>query len=197
MLNNLILILGGAKSGKSSFALDLGLKSKRKVAYLVTAGYSDQEMSERIEKHRKSRPKDWQTVEVDKHIGSSIRDLGKEAGLIIIDCWSFYVANLLNGEVSVDSGEDTIKPDVYGKLEKQVTEETNSLLREIGNLNSKVIVVSNEVGLGLVPPYPLGRCFRDLLGLSHQLLAGQASKVYFMLAGLPLELSAVNKRRMG
>ncbi len=197
MLNNLVIILGGAKSGKSSFALDLGKKSKKKVTFLVTASYSDQEMSERIEKHKKSRPKDWKTVEVDKHIVSSIGSLEKEGGLIIVDCWSFYVANFLNREVSVDSGEDIIEPDVYGKLEKQLTEETNSFLREIGNLNRKVIVVSNEVGLGLVPPYPLGRCFRDLLGLSHQVLAKQASKVYFMIAGLPMELSTVNKGRMG
>jgi adenosylcobinamide kinase/adenosylcobinamide-phosphate guanylyltransferase len=187
MLDNLIVVLGGSKSGKSSFAMNLAKKGNQ-VTYIVTARLGDEEMKKRIEKHKEARPNGWRTFEVDKDIVDTMKKIKQKGGLIIIDCWSLYVANLLDGLGFENPEEEIIETNIYEKVEQQVIEETNALIEEVKKLECKVVIVSNEVGLGLVPPYPSGRCFRDLLGLSHQILAREASKVYFILAGIPLEL---------
>lgn len=195
MLDNLTLILGGARSGKSSFAMNLAIKRQRnghtKVTYMATGLPCDDEMRKRIEKHKERRPRSWSTFEVGKGVIDAFRKMKQKNGLIIVDCWSFHIANLLSDEGFDNLNEEIINAPLYQKLEAKVLDETNALLEETKNMQCDVVVVSNEVGLGLVPAYPLGRCFRDFLGLSHQALAREALKVFFMVAGLPLELPVV------
>jgi adenosylcobinamide kinase/adenosylcobinamide-phosphate guanylyltransferase len=145
-------------------------------------------MRHRIDKHKANRPLDWQTIEASSNISSHLRNLPGNRQVVIIDCWSFYIANLCNHDNLDGTDEENIDPDVYRDLEKIILHETDLLIDSINEMSGDFIIVSNEVGLGLVPPYPLGRCYRDLLGLSHQRITGRAAKIYFMIAGIPMEL---------
>lgn len=183
LMNNLTLILGGARSGKSAFALRLA-EEINSVVYVATALPIDSEMKMRIERHRKSRPKEWRTMEVSENIAEVIRKIGKEANLIILDCWSLYLSKLLTSH-QTDGNQNDV---VYNQAEQLASQEVEKLIQAIENSSCKVIVVSNEVGWGLVPPYPFGRYFRDLVGLTNQRLAKEAGRMYFLIAGVPLEI---------
>jgi adenosylcobinamide kinase / adenosylcobinamide-phosphate guanylyltransferase len=180
-MGQLTLILGGARSGKSTFAQQLAEASDR-VLFVATAEAHDEEMRDRIEKHRQARPTTWRTLEISRGVGQAILDAG-QVDLVLVDCLTLLVANLVMGV------EDPFDPSV----EKRVQDEIQGLLACAARLNGHLIVVSNEVGLGLVPPYPLGRAYRDLLGQANQILAQQADVVYLLVAGLPLVLK--NRRQ--
>jgi adenosylcobinamide kinase/adenosylcobinamide-phosphate guanylyltransferase len=173
IMSKITLILGGARSGKSYFAQELAKKGKRKVLFVATAEPLDDEMRVRIEEHRKNRPVKWKTLEVTKNIGMKIKECTKGDDIIIIDCITLLISNLLYDEPN------------YPVAEKRVLKEINALLECINTLDAHFIIVSNEVGLGLVPDNKLGRLYRDMLGKSNQLLASQSGMVYFMVAGIP------------
>jgi adenosylcobinamide kinase/adenosylcobinamide-phosphate guanylyltransferase len=173
IMSKITLILGGARSGKSYFAQELAKKGNRKVLFVATAEPLDDEMRVRIEEHRKNRPVKWKTLEVTKNLGMKIKECTKGDEIIIIDCITLLISNLLYDEPN------------YPVAEKRVLKEINALLECINTLDAHFIIVSNEVGLGLVPDNKLGRIYRDMLGKSNQLLASQSGIVYFMVAGIP------------
>jgi adenosylcobinamide kinase/adenosylcobinamide-phosphate guanylyltransferase len=176
-MGRLILILGGARSGKSSFAQQLaGELGGEKVLFVATAEAGDDEMRQRIEKHRQERPYAWETLEASHSAGQSILNRTRQAKVILVDCLTLLVSNLM---VAVP---DPFAPEV----EQQVMTEIDDLIACADQLAATVIVVSNEVGLGLVPPYPLGRAYRDLLGKANQTLAQKADQVHFLVAGIPM-----------
>jgi adenosylcobinamide kinase/adenosylcobinamide-phosphate guanylyltransferase len=170
------LILGGARSGKSRFAQELARKWGDKVVFVATAEAGDAEMKERIKRHREARPKGWRTLEIatelDKHLASNISD----GEVVIIDCLSLFISNLL--------GE---KPD-YKKAEADILAEIDKLTRRMDELDASFIIVSNEVGMGLVPENRLGRLYRDIAGRANELIADYADEVYLMVAGIPLKV---------
>jgi adenosylcobinamide kinase/adenosylcobinamide-phosphate guanylyltransferase len=178
-VGELILILGGARSGKSTFAQhlaqDLGGEG---VLFVATAEAGDDEMQARIEKHRQERPPNWRTLETPRDAGRSIMAHSGRVQVVLLDCLTLLVSNLI---VTVP---DPFAPEV----EKQTMDELESLLACVEQLDSTMIVVSNEVGLGLVPPYRLGRAYRDLLGKANQILAQRAEQVYLMVAGIPMAI---------
>jgi adenosylcobinamide kinase/adenosylcobinamide-phosphate guanylyltransferase len=141
-------------------------------------------MAIRIVKHRNSRPGHWKTVEVSDDVREKVAGLDPETKLVILDCLTFFVSNLL-GRWDFTEGGSQVKESV---IEDTVMEEMELLLQEIKASPADFMVVSNEVGMGLVPPYPLGRIFRDLMGKVHQLLAETADEVYLLVAGLPQKL---------
>ncbi len=168
--SGLILVLGGARSGKSSYAQQLaqGLGRER-VLYVATAEAGDEEMRERIERHRQGRPPGWRTLEAPRNVGQAIREQAGDAEVVLVDCLTMLVSNLL----LEGAGEDEVLAQV----------------RELAGCAQRaphLIVISNEVGMGLVPPYPLGRAYRDLLGRANQLLAQSAGRVHLLVAGIPL-----------
>ncbi len=181
-MGRLILVLGGARSGKSTFAQrrarELG---GEQVLFVATAGAGDEEMRQRIEKHRRERPKGWQTLEVSQDVGRAIAAHGGAAKAILVDCLTLLVANRLGGV------EDPFAPEV----EASVAAEVQELAACADRLAGALIVVSNEVGMGLVPPYPLGRAYRDLLGQANQALAQKADEVYLLVAGIPLAIKGI------
>ena len=173
----LILVLGGARSGKSSFAQQLAHElGGEQVLFVATAGAGDEEMRRRIEKHQRERPAGWLTLEAQRDVGQAILDHAAEPRVILVDCLTLLVSNLL-----VDA-DDPFAADV----EAQVMAEVEGLEACVEQHSGYLIVVSNEVGLGLVPPYPLGRAYRDLLGRANHVLARVADDVYMMVAGIPV-----------
>ena len=176
-----ILIIGGARSGKSHFAQELGLKSAQPVLFVATAVAGDEEMRQRIEEHRKARPTTWSTLEVTTHIGNQIRQKIDEAHTVIVDCVTLLVNNIFS-QYSDPAGESIDAP----LIEKEVTAEIDELVNCINQVNASFIIVSNEVGLGLVPDNRIGRLYRDLLGRANQILAQCVDEIYLMVAGMPM-----------
>ncbi|MFQ5863501.1 MAG: bifunctional adenosylcobinamide kinase/adenosylcobinamide-phosphate guanylyltransferase, partial [Candidatus Brocadiales bacterium] len=165
----LTFILGGARSGKSAFAVKIAGRYKN-VTYVATAQVLDEEMRERVEMHKKLRPASWQVVESPTNVANIVEGLEGKADLILIDCLTLYVTNLL-----LDGNKKDAK-------EKYITDEIERLCRASKNVGADVIMVSNEVGQGIVPADPLGRKFRDIAGRVNQLVASHADEVYFITA---------------
>lgn len=176
MASNLILIIGGARSGKSRFAQGLALKLGGPVLFVATAEAGDEEMRQRIEEHRKQRPGTWRTLEVTTHVGGSIEQEIDGAQVVIVDCITLLVSNIIREPINVPL------------IQQQLASEIDELLRCISNHTARFIIVTNEVGLGLVPANRVGRLYRDLLGHVNQTLARQAGEIYIMMAGIPLRV---------
>ncbi len=179
MDKHLTLILGGARSGKSSYAQRLAAERGDAVVYVATAEAGDDEMAERIAAHRAERPAHWQTIEAPRTIGAAIQSGAGQADVILIDCLTLLANNII-----VPLPESVTAQEAETALNAEIEE----LLSAYNQSAAEWIIVSNEVGLGLVPPYPLGRIYRDALGRANQRLAAVADEVLFMVAGLPLKV---------
>ena len=176
-----ILITGGARSGKSHFAQELALKSGKAVLFVATAVAGDEEMRQRIEEHQRARPAAWSTLEVTAHVGNSIREQLGRAQVVIVDCVTLLISNIL-GQYTGQADE----PVDAALVEKAAIGEIGELIECLNHLEASFIIVTNEVGTGLVPANGVGRWYRDMLGKANQLLAEQCDEVYLMVAGLPV-----------
>lgn len=182
-MGKLSLILGGARSGKSTFAERLASGRRQPVTYIATAQALDDEMLARISTHKASRPGTWQTMEIPTNIAGAVKRQPIQTEIVLLDCLTLLISNL----VLQSSPEEDI-PDEE-KAVMLVESEIEGLMDTILTHSEDWIVVSNEVGMGLVPPYPLGRVYRDLLGWANQQVAQAADEVYFLLAGIPMRLT--------
>lgn len=169
-----ILILGGARSGKSRFALDRGDLLGGEKIFIATARPSDKEMARRIERHRRERPEGWKTIEEPLHLADLLRSIEGKADVAVIDCLTLWLSNLL-----MAMGED----------EEKILKEVDRLVKAARSVRLSVVAVSNEVGLSIVPVHPLARLFRDLSGLLHQRWAAEADEVYWMMAGIAVPIN--------
>lgn len=170
-MGKLIFILGGARSGKSSFALEIAKKCKR-VVFVATAQALDREMVKRIKLHKESRPGHWDTIEEPRNIEAVLKKIKNKYDCVIIDCLTLLISNLILSGLAQEA--------IKGKI--------NKLMLVFKKINCKVIVVSNEVGFGIVPDNKLGRDFRDMSGKINQIVAKESDRVIFMVAGLPLKI---------
>lgn len=175
--SKITLILGGARSGKSTFAEQLATKQRGRITYLATAQALDEEMQARIAQHRAVRSATWTTVECPYDVAAAIRATAATTDCFLLDCLTLYVSNLLL--------VDEAKADVT------VPCAIEEILSAITETNATLVIVSNEVGLGLVPEYAISRQYRDLLGKANQRIARQAAAVYFLVAGLPIDIKAL------
>ena len=174
----LTLILGGARSGKSSYAEKLAAQRER-VLYVATAQAWDEEMAQRIANHKAQRPAHWRTLEAARDVGAAIAAAGGDAEIVLIDCLTLLASNVI---VALTEGAG--EADATAALLAEV----DGLLAAYAASPAEWIIVSNEVGLGIVPAYPLGRIYRDALGRANQRLAAAADCVLFMVAGLPMRV---------
>ncbi len=174
-VSGLTLILGGARSGKSSFAEKIAREAGKSVLFIATATAGDSEMAERISKHQASRPTHWQTLELPHNIGRNLT--APIAEIVIVDCITLLVSNIL-----LSLPESAPTEVAMHKIRVEIDE----LVAAQTRLGGQWLLVSNEVGLGLVPPYPLGRVYRDALGFANQSLAQAASRVILMVAGITM-----------
>lgn len=180
------LIIGGARSGKSTYAEKCAKEASDNVLYLATAIVTDSDMAARIQRHRESRPQTWETIERFKgfqSLGTDERFINAE--VILLDCLTIMMTNLMFDE-PVDY--DLTTQEVVNAVEQKIWQEVKELL-EVVKANDKILfIVSNEVGMGLVPPYKLGNYFRDISGRMNQRVAEIADEVTFVAVGLPLKL---------
>lgn len=176
MISRLTLLLGGARSGKSSHAQSLAEATGKSVTFLATAQALDEEMSARIQKHRAERPVHWATLEVPLEIAACVEQI--KSDVVLLDCVTLLVNNLMMQFVKDDLVDELL-------FTRAVQKEINELIANLRGQNQEWIIISNEVGLGLVPPYQMGRVYRDVLGWANQRLAFEADKVIYMVAGIP------------
>ena len=180
-MSKLIFILGGARSGKSSFAQSLAERSGKSATFIATAQALDGEMSTRIKKHQGDRPADWVTLEIPFNIPEYLQVNPIRTDTVLLDCVTLLVSNLLMRFTQ----DDLVDAE---KTMQAVDNEIDQLLSCIAEHEQDWIVISNEVGLGIVPAYQMGRVYRDLLGKANQRLARAADEVYWMAAGIAVPI---------
>lgn len=181
------LVLGGARSGKSAFAQRLAERSPEPVLFVATAEATDTEMAERIARHRAARPPHWRLLEVPFDVGRAVNTQGADARTVLLDCLSLLVSNVL-----LDA--ERAGPSALGALDARIDCEIKELVTIARQRHLALIIVSNEVGMSVVPPSPLGRRFRDALGHANQQVATAADAVYLLVAGIPVALKRGPKR---
>ncbi|MGE0228529.1 MAG: bifunctional adenosylcobinamide kinase/adenosylcobinamide-phosphate guanylyltransferase [Dehalococcoidia bacterium] len=174
-------VTGGARSGKSRFAERLAASTGREVVYVATLEPLDAEMEHRVTRHRESRPAAWRTIEAPRDPLTAL-DAAPAEACVLLDCLSLWVTNLL-----LDAAPEP-DPAAVGALAADVERRVGALLEAVSRRPGPLIVVSNEVGAGIVPEHALGRAFRDLLGWANQQVAASASRAWLLVAGRALEL---------
>lgn len=179
MSKRLTLILGGARSGKSTYALRLVALHAGPVLFVATAEAGDAEMASHIAAHKAGRPASWRTIEAPLRVGEAIRENVGDAGVVLLDCLTLLTSNALLA---------LPQPLTSDSVEAALRAEIESLLAAYGDGMADWIIVSNEVGWGLVPSSVLGRLYRDALGRANQLVAQMADEVILLVAGLPMTL---------
>lgn len=183
----LIFVVGGARSGKSGFALREASSRPGKKAYIATAQALDREMEERIAKHREERSSEWETFEEPINILKLIGELGDTHDVILLDCLTLWLSNLLLREQKTEDWSQTIEKEIDGFIEA-LNRFKNSSVSDTGSGLCSLYLVSNEVGMGIVPDNALSRRFRDAAGHMNQKVAEAADESYVVVAGMPLKL---------
>jgi len=165
-----ILVIGGCRSGKSSHALNLANQIAGHKIFIATCTPHDKEMEERVLLHKKQRSRAWTTLEVPVHLSEEISKNSQKENVILVDCLTLWISNLML--------ENNDQENMDGHIRK--------LVRSLENAQCPIILVSNEVGTGIVPENRLARRFRDIAGFTNQKVAACADKVIWMVAGLPV-----------
>lgn len=178
-------VTGGGRSGKSSFAEDKASTYTKKI-YLATALAFDDEMKYRIKEHQSTRDDSWITVEGYENIAKSLEKKVEGRDVILLDCLTNLVSNMMIMNPSLDW--DTLIDSEVDKIEKSIKKEIEEILNFVKSSSIDLIVVSNEVGMGLVPEYPLGRRFRDIAGRMNQYVADASNEAFLIVSGLPIKL---------
>ncbi len=177
----LIFITGAARSGKSFFAEKMAAELAGKVTYIATCVPGDDEMHARVARHRARRPVDWQTVEEAFNPAQVIKETDEPGRVFLLDCLTLLVSNLM------------LQPDIETD-EEQILAKISELAQVSYEAAAHIIIVSNEVGWGIVPGDPLSRLYRDIIGRANQKLAACADEAYVTIAGIPVELKALRGR---
>jgi adenosylcobinamide kinase/adenosylcobinamide-phosphate guanylyltransferase len=165
----MILILGGIRSGKSKFAVSIAKKYKN-VVFIATCIPKDEEMKRKIEMHKKNRPSHWQTIENNLDLINVLTNVRKKTDCVLIDCITLYISYLI----------ETCEDEIINKIEK--------IANILSNSRYESIIISNEVGEGIIPTNKIARKFIDILGETNQILAKYSNKIYKMVAGVPIKI---------
>lgn len=185
-MGKIIYVCGGARSGKSSFAEKYIEDRYSRKIYLATAIPFDDEMKDRIEKHKKQRGKNWKTIEGYKNLSTTLENHISGYDVILLDCLTNLITNYMVTENNLDW--DKAKPSDVDKIKDIILKELNSIVDFTMENSVDIVIVSNEVGLGSIPDYPLGRFFRDINGKLNQYIAEVSDEAYFIASGLPIKL---------
>ncbi len=185
-MSQIIYVTGGARSGKSRFAEEKVQTFGDNIVYIATAVPFDDGMKDRIKKHKESRPSSWNTVEAYEAFDLKLKEeVFKNCDGIIFDCVTVMVTNLMMAP-NVDF--ETVDMQFVNELERGIQEEVDKLLKAVRTYDLNLVIVSNEVGMGLVPFYKMGNFFRDIAGRVNQRIASEADEVYFAVSGIPIKI---------
>lgn len=171
-MSKLILLTGGARSGKSGYSIELARAQKRKVVYIATAEARDSEMEKRIRSHKRNRDKDWITIEEPIDVLGVLRKLPTKKRIILLDCLTLFISNLV----------------LKGLTDEAVCVEIKAVLKALKQKSETAIIVTNEVGSGIVSDNKLARRFRDLQGRINQIAGAGADSVYLLVCGIPVKI---------
>ena len=188
MRGSITLVLGGARSGKSAWAEEVAVGSGRRVLYVATATAGDDEMADRIATHQAQRPAGWSTVEAPFDLAATVRSVAERGDAVLVDCLTLWVSNVVLEEIGRERDADALESNEWAAIEERLLAAVNALATDARARGLTLILVSNEVGMGLVPLFPLGRHYRDMLGRVNQAAATTADSVVLMIAGLPVDL---------
>ncbi len=187
-MGKIILVTGGARSGKSSFAEAYAAKHGKNIAYIATAEIYDKEMKYRVALHKMRRPSSWKTYEAPDDAATAILQAGAEDhDMILLDCLTLYLSNMLCKAAATE----------LAARYAYVTERIEALLQAARKVDSTLVMVTNEVGAGIVPENALAREYRDLSGLANQLVAREAAAVYLVVCGIPVNLKKIAENLEG
>ena len=181
-MSKIILVTGGTRSGKSSYGESI-LKDKNDVAYIATSIIYDEEMKERVKRHKESRNQLWSTIEEYKNLYTIIADIKEK--YIMLECVGTMITNIIFDKYS---DIDSLSKDEINILEREIVNQIMKFLEEIRRKDKDVVIITNEVGFSLVSEYKLGRIFTDILGRVNQILAKESDEVYLVACGLPMRL---------
>jgi adenosylcobinamide kinase / adenosylcobinamide-phosphate guanylyltransferase len=184
-MGNLVFVTGGARSGKSRFAEEL-VGTGDDVVYIATAIAFDDEMKERIRHHRERRNPRWKTIEGYRGLGNKLPEYFASCRCVLLDCITVMVTNLMLENSNINW--DAINAKEVDFIEKIIDNEINELLDALRAFKGTAVIVSNEVGMGIVPATPLSRHFRDIAGRINQKIAACADDVYFVVSGIPMKV---------
>lgn len=186
---SLTLVLGGVRSGKSRFAQDLATQlGGDNVLFVATAESRDGEMARRINHHRQFRPSTWQTLEQPFQTARAIAEFIDLPTVVLVDCLTLLVSNIMCADDTAPDNRDAFDEEA---IQSRVLTEVDALIDVATSRATNLIIVSGEVGSGVVPDHPLGRMFRDLLGMANRRIAQSAAATYWMLAGLAINANAI------
>jgi len=181
-MGKITLVTGGSRGGKSKFAESL-LRDKDEVLYIATAIVTDSEMEDRIKKHRERRNQKWKTFEGYKDLHKAVEEYKEE--YIMLDCVTIMMTNLMFEE---NRDFDNISEEEVDSLFLYIKQQVEALILRVRELDKNLVLVTNEVGYGLVPEYKLGRIFRDIAGSINQHIGSLSDEVYLVACGIPLKL---------
>ena len=185
-MSKLILVTGGARSGKSAYAEKCVQDIGGHIGYIATAKRTDADMEKRIAHHQASRPSEWPTFELYRDFETLLgNDAFMACDTLILDCITILVTNIM---FDCETDYDAVSMERMNEIEGFIADEIMALIDTAQAMDMDLVVVSNEVGLGLVPPYRLGNLFRDVAGRMNQMIAAVADEAYFIVSGLPMQL---------
>lgn len=184
-MSKIVLVTGGARSGKSNFAEKLCIDQNNSTAYIATSIPFDDEMKDRVKKHKESRPQNWNTYEIYKDIYSIIKEISNKHKTVILDCVTLLVNNLM---FTYDMDIDKANQEEINELEKYIKDQVKKLIEEIKKTNLYFVVVTNELGMAVVPDNKLSRVYTDIVGRINQQIASQSDEVYFVVSGIPMKI---------
>ena len=182
-MSKIILVTGGARSGKSTFAEKLATKlNSGKKAYIATAQVFDDEMAHRVNKHQARRGEDWQTFETPFNAEVAIKEAGNKFDVILFDCLTIYLSNILCSFENLDDLDE-----INSKFKTAI----DKLINAAQNIDGTIIFVTNEVGDGIVPENKLARIYRDCAGIANQMIAAASDEVYLVVAGISVNIKNI------
>lgn len=188
-MGQVILVTGGARSGKSTYAEELADQTSKNVGYIATSQCFDDEMAKRISLHREQRPNFWTTYEEPYEVSKLIKDIGNRHQVLLLDCLTLFVSNLMfKNEIP-----EKASTEFWEQLEVSILTEIKKIVNQAKEINATLIIVTNEIGSGIVPLEALSRCYRDIVGRANQIIAKVANNVYLVCSGIPVKIKGEKK----
>ena len=185
-MNNIVLITGGARSGKSTYAEKLAKEAKGEVLYIATSIPFDDEMKDRVKKHKERRPATWHTFEGYKNLKQVFNNEKLQFDTILLDCITIMVTNLMFD--SAGDNFDDLNDEAIDTMESEILQEVADFLNEAQKSKKTIIIVTNEIGCGIVPEYKMARVFRDIAGRVNQYIASRSDEVNMVVCGIPIKI---------